>query len=75
MNYEILGFYVDPNQEIKANTVMVVINEGYKKLTYYCPVGQHGEMDWSYFAECNPITKEQYMEVSKSFYTPKDYLN
>jgi hypothetical protein len=73
---DILGYFIHKDyKELIAENVMVVIDEGYKRLSCYCPIGQHSEMDRGYFAECLPITKEEYVEASRNFYTPSDYLN
>jgi hypothetical protein len=73
--YEVLGYYVHKDDpELKAANVMIVIEEGYERLTCYCPTEQHSQMDRGYFAECIPITKEEYLAASRSFYTPNDYL-
>lgn len=71
----ILGYFIDKEDEMLASTVMVVIDEGYKRLTYYTPIGQHSEMDRDYFKEqCKKITKEEYLKASKGIYTPPEYL-
>lgn len=73
---DILGFYMHKDDEdLIAQNVMVVIDEGHARLTCYSPTEQHSEMDWGYFNQCLPITKEQYLEASKLFYTPNDYLD
>jgi hypothetical protein len=71
---EILGYYVHKEDELTPVNVMVVIDEGYKRLTCYTPIGQHSEMDRGYFNECNQITKDQYLTVSEGIYTPEEYL-
>jgi hypothetical protein len=76
--FMILGYYIDSRiakEEITPATIFVAIDEGhYNNLTYYAPIGQHSEGDRAYIEECTPITKERYLEISKSLYTPKAYL-
>lgn len=77
MGYEILGYFAHEKDidDLSANNVMVVIDEGEKgRLTYYCPIGQHSWFYKEYLNECVEISKEDYKKVSKLFYTPEDYL-
>jgi hypothetical protein len=73
---EVVGYYVDRDgDKTKATDVFVLIEfSANGKFEYYCPVGQHGEGYSSYIAECNHITKEEYLEASEGLYTPSDYL-
>lgn len=72
----VVGYFVDYNgDETMASNNFVAIDEGYKdKLSYYCPIGQHSHGDRDYIKECKEITKEQYMETTRHFWTPTDYL-
>lgn len=78
--WRVLGYYVHKDrQELWAENVEVVIMDDHEyfqsgKLTFYCPIGQHSNGDMGYLEECLPITKEQYIEASKGFYTPEEYL-
>lgn len=76
MDYEVLGFYVHRDDVYSLNgvTVMVVIDEGYTRLTCYSPIGQHSEMDRGYFTECVRITKQEYVDASGPNGTPSEYL-
>jgi hypothetical protein len=75
IGYTVLGYYLHKDAtEINAQNVMIAIDEGYKRLTCFCPYEGHSEMDREYFAECTPITKAQYLEASKIFYTFPEYL-
>ena len=71
----IVGYFVHKDdKEINALTAMVVIEEG-NELQCYTGKEQHSDISRDYLAECSPITKEQYKEASKLFYTPAEYLN
>lgn len=76
--YMVLGYYLDNHVTLEtadAATIFVAIDEGqYSKLTYYTPIGQHSEGDRMYIEECTPITKEEYLSISKDIYTPAEYL-
>lgn len=73
---KLLGYFVHKDdKELNGVTIMVVIDEGYRRLTCYSPIGQHSEMDRGYFEECVKITKDEYLNASKGIYTPSDYLN
>lgn len=74
----ILGYFVHrDDQELNGVTVMVVIDESWdgsdKTLTCYSPIGQHHAIHKDYFAECIPITREQYIAAS-GYDTPREYL-
>lgn len=76
--YMVLGYYIDhdvPEETIPASAIFVAIDEGqYNKLTYYSPIGQHMEGYRDYLEACTPITKEEYLNISKDIYTPAEYL-
>lgn len=41
----------------------------------YAPIGQHSEVCPDYLRyNCIKISKQEYIEASKDFYTPKEYL-
>lgn len=71
---KVLGYYVDREEQPTPSTVFVAFQlDGH--YGHYCPVGQHGDLkDISYLNECRKISKEEYLEVSKGYYTPLDYL-
>lgn len=76
---KILGYYVHKdNAELEPLNVMVIYENYHpvhgKFLTIYNPVEAHGEIGFDYFDECIQITKEQYSEASKGYYTPAEYL-
>lgn len=75
---KIIGYYADKDKPLGPNTVFVAINEHWdragKYITAYCPIGQHGPLDKKYLKECIKISKEQYLQASKGFYTPEEYL-
>ena len=73
----VLGYFVHrADKEINSWTAMIVIEEEVgKELLCYTGQEQHSYiMDRKYLDECVPITKEQYKEASKLFYTPPEYL-
>jgi hypothetical protein len=70
---KVLGFFQDKGEELSPSTVFVAIHSD-NELSCYCPIGQDSKLDEGYMKECNPITKEKYLDVSKGFYTPSDYL-
>jgi len=76
--YMVLGYYIDanvPDGTIPASAIFVAIDEGQPGiLTYYSPIGQHTEGDREYIEACTPITKEEYLSISKNIYTPAEYL-
>lgn len=76
--YMVLGYYLDNHVTLEtadSATIFVAIDEGqYGKLTYYTPIGQHSEGAREYLEECTPITKEEYLSISKDIYTPGEYL-
>lgn len=78
MSMEILGYFVhkDDLKDVSAYTVMVVIDDKLRngRLTCYCPIGQHSEIDRGFLKECHSISKETYLRVSSHLYTPEDYL-
>ncbi len=70
-------YYVDKSEKIEARHVFVTIwdapaNPGL--VLTYCPIGQHGEASLWYVNECKTISKKQYIEASRGFYTPEEYL-
>lgn len=75
---KIIGYFVDVNgDKTKAENVFVAIDDianSRGDLTVYCPIGQHSSASLDYIKECKEITKEEYLEASKIFYTPKEYL-
>jgi hypothetical protein len=72
---KILGYYVEKDAQVSANTVLVAIDNGDVELTCYCPTEQHCSMTRAYLKECTTkIDKETYIEASKLFFTPSDYL-
>lgn len=75
VGYEVLGYFIDVEDELNAYNVIVVVDEGHERLTCYTPIGGHTEMCRGYFEhECREITKEEYLKVSGHLYTPEDYL-
>ena len=74
--YVVIGFYVHYEDEVRADTVMTVIDEGHPdRLTYYCPIGQHSEGQRAWLNECRKISKKEYLEASKGIYTPEEYIS
>lgn len=73
--YMLLGYYIDADVEASPSTIFVAIDEGqYDTVTLYTPIGQHSEGAREYIEECTPITKEEYLNISKGIYTPAEYL-
>jgi len=76
--YMVLGYYADNHVTLEtadSATIFVAIDEGqHSTITYYTPVGQHSEGARMYLEECTPITKEEYLSISKHIYTPAEYL-
>jgi hypothetical protein len=78
----IIGYYsdkdADKDKPLSPDSVFVAIDEPWdytgKYITAYCPIGQHGALDRDYLKECSKITREQYIQASKGFYTPEEYL-
>lgn len=73
---DVKGYYMDTGGTLQASDVFVYIvdNDRGGRCQVYCPIGQHSEADIPYISECKRITKKEYMEASKLFYTPEDYL-
>jgi hypothetical protein len=76
---EILGYFLEPDfHELEPLNVMVIYENYHetkgKFLTYFNPVEGHGEIEQDYFDECEPITKEDYLQASENYYTPEEYL-
>lgn len=72
---EVQGYFLDVKGELKPTDVFVALGEDSKcRIEVYCPIGQHSQADKDYVKECTEITKEQYKEASKGYYTPEDYL-
>lgn len=73
---KIIGYYQDTRDGIEgAESVFVAIERvSNGRVSIYAPIGQHSEADEGYIKECREITKGQYKEISKLFYTPVDYL-
>lgn len=78
MDVKVIGYFVDiDGDKTSANDVFVAIDEpaDYNgNITIYAPIGQHGAGSREYVKECEEITKEEYINASKGFYTPPDYL-
>jgi hypothetical protein len=70
---KILGFYQDKDEELSPSTIFVAIQSD-GELSCYSPVGQHSKLDAGYMKECKKISKEKYLDVSRGFYTPADYI-
>ena len=71
---KILGFFLDIGGDKKSSwDVFIAIDEG-NHLSCYCPQTQHAYLDRGYMESCEEITKEEYLEASRNFYTPEDYL-
>lgn len=70
---KVIGYFTD-RKEISLQSVFIAIDGNEKRLTIYSPTEQHSEGDRDYVKECKEITKEEYLSVSKDFYTPIDYL-
>jgi hypothetical protein len=70
---KVLGYFTD-GKTINLQSVFIAIDDNERRLTIYSPTEQHSEGDRDYVKECRKITKEEYLNVSKNFYTPSDYL-
>ncbi|MCR8994611.1 hypothetical protein [Brevibacillus laterosporus] len=76
---ENLGYYIHKDYaELEPLNLMIIYEDCHevhgKFLTMYNPVEAHREIGYDYFGECIQITKEQYLEASKGYYTPSEYL-
>lgn len=74
---KVLGYFTHKeDKEINSYTAMVFIDSGLRgnKVECYCPQEGHSEVDRAYINECTPISKAEYLEASKLFYTPAEYL-
>lgn len=81
MEIKIIGYYVDKGIEKGKATMgdafVVIENEGSrgKYLEGYCPQGQHFELkDPKYLDVSTKITKDEYKEITKGWYTPPEYV-
>ena len=45
-----------------------------RDLTVYCPVGQHSTGSVEYIKECERIAKDEYIQASRNYFTPEEYL-
>ena len=45
-----------------------------RDLTVYCPVGQHSTGSVEYIKECERIAKDEYIQASRNYSTPEEYL-
>lgn len=73
----IIGYFVDKNEEMTPATIFVAINEIWDSqgnITAYTPIGQHSSLSREYLKECNQIIKGDYIKYSKGIWTPKEYL-
>jgi len=70
-NEFVLGFYVDKDGD-KTNSKDVFIALIEEQL--FSPTFGHAKLHHNYLDVCTKITKEEYIEASKLFYTPEDYL-
>lgn len=72
----IVGYFVHKDdKEINSWTAMVVIES---ENQMQCYTGQEGHNDIKYrgwLDELVPITKEQYLEASRLFHTPEEYIS
>jgi len=77
---EIIGYFIcklDKGEEVNPSNIFVAINEiadSRGNITCYTPIGQHGALSRNYLTECQRITKEEYIKISKGIYTPEEYL-
>lgn len=74
-----IKFYRHKNKQVSANTVFLVDHDEkwntIGDLLSYAPIGQHGACNELFITEdAVEITKEDYIEASKGFYTPEEYL-
>lgn len=73
----VLGYYIHKEDtEINSWTVMVLFDSGLTggKIEGYSPQESHFTCDRDYIEDCKEITKAQYLNASKLFYTPEEYL-
>lgn len=71
---KIIGYYIEKDGTLDVKDIFVAIDTGGKRLKIYSPVYEHSEADREYLNECTIILKEQYKQVSKGYYTPKEYV-
>lgn len=69
----ILGYYIDADEDPAPSTVFVAFNDGDQDMSY-SPVGQHSALHVDYLSECGKITKDEYLKYSSGFYTPEEYV-
>jgi ribosomal protein S27E len=72
----VLGYFVDNGGDKTSSwdVFVAIVSEDGEYLGHYCPQTGHGDLQKGYLETCQRITKEEYLEASKLFYTPKDYL-
>jgi hypothetical protein len=75
----IVGYFMDrdaeeENEELNVNNVFVALFHELEGYSLYAPIGQHCQLAYEYLQECKEITRQQYIEFSKGFYTPSEYL-
>ncbi|AID17748.1 hypothetical protein JBP901_gp035 [Bacillus phage JBP901] len=84
-NVNVIGFYKDNNENVtqignERLLYFVVFENGYKDgsktwLEGYNVIDGHFELkDNEYLSSCVRITKEEYLQETKGFYTPVEYL-
>ena len=73
-------YYLDTSKESKDMIIgaklYVVLDEMWNDqyITCYQPIGQHGGISPLFIDELTEITKEEYVEMSKGYFTPEEYL-
>lgn len=80
---KVLGYFIHKDdKEINALTAIVVLEYEYvrgletlKQIVCYSGKEQHSDISYEYFKELVPITKEQYLQASRNFYTPIEYIS
>ena len=75
-NFDIIGYFVDVNGDMSnpADVFIAIEEDNTSDIIGYCPIGQHVTISRDYISECQEITKDEYMQAAKGYYTPKEYL-
>jgi len=77
---EIIGYFInrlEEGEEVNPSNIFVAISEKFNNngyMTSYSPTCQHSALSKTYLAECQRITKAEYIRISKGIYTPEEYL-
>lgn len=70
-----MGYYImEGGANVPQDVFVVAGKHNNGRIEVYSPVGQHSEIDEDYLGVCTEITKATYLDISKNYYTPMEYL-